>query len=72
MSMGVPAALAGEKYSGETIDATENLRLEIKERTVRPQTFPMAFALHLSAYLCGFLPFLSFFVTLQADLAAWG
>lgn len=73
MSMGVPAALAGEKYSGGTIGETESLRLEIKGRTVRPQTFPMAFALHLSAY-CPyvFLPFQSYFITLQADLAAWG
>lgn len=50
MSMGIPAALAGEKHSGETIDTKENLRLEIKGRTIRPQTFPMAFALHLSIY----------------------
>lgn len=53
MSMGIPAALLGEKHSVETIDTTENLRLEIKGRTISPQTFPMAFALHLSAHcLC--------------------
>lgn len=48
--MGIPAVLAGEKYSGETIGTTENLRLEIKRGSIRLQTFPMAFALHLSAY----------------------
>lgn len=37
------------RNSGETIGTTE-LRLEIKGRTIRLQTFPVAFALQLSAY----------------------